>query len=410
LGERDIRIVYDAPESIRAALERIGRTEDLQFSPNNRRLALAAFDRNSIAVIDVDIGVDRDDLKVALTALSELSSPHLRGPHGVAFLDDETIIVTSRYAGVTVFALPTSHGSNGAGELVPLGLRPSCGLELLSEPSALTIATDALGGTEVLICNNSGHTVTRHELCRDPLGAMGSEVLVHRWLDLPDGIAVSADNQWIAVSNHNAHVVMLYERAPSLHNDSDPDCILLGTIHPHGLRFSADGRQLFVADANTPYVHVYASESDRWQGVQHPAASLRVLDEDVFKPALLRYGVGMAGPKGIDIHQRGQLLATTSTREQLAFFDISAILGRDDWQRPEQGLRLSYELAVREELQRNRARIEELRTSRSYRITKPLRLLKSAFVTPRRYSRVCATNSSPTESRSRRGSARISGS
>src|SRR3954453_10199758 len=78
LGERDIRIVYDAPESIRAALERIGRTEDLQFSPNNRRLALAAFDRNSIAVIDVDIGVDRDDLKVALTALSELSSPHLR--------------------------------------------------------------------------------------------------------------------------------------------------------------------------------------------------------------------------------------------------------------------------------------------------------------------------------------------
>src|SRR3954467_1291732 len=33
LGERDIRIVHDAPESIRAALERIGRTEDLQFSP-----------------------------------------------------------------------------------------------------------------------------------------------------------------------------------------------------------------------------------------------------------------------------------------------------------------------------------------------------------------------------------------
>ena len=54
----DLEICLDAPRSIRDALHKIGRSEDVSFSPDNRRLALACLDHNSIAIVEVDITSD----------------------------------------------------------------------------------------------------------------------------------------------------------------------------------------------------------------------------------------------------------------------------------------------------------------------------------------------------------------
>jgi len=88
-------IPFDASPEAREALHGFGRTEDIRFSPDNRRLALPSFDHDSIAVVDVDIDLGGHCPRVTVTRALELSIPELDYPHGVNFLDDETIVVTN---------------------------------------------------------------------------------------------------------------------------------------------------------------------------------------------------------------------------------------------------------------------------------------------------------------------------
>jgi hypothetical protein len=50
-----LEIEYRASPRATDAIASLGRTEDVRFSPSNRRLAVAAFTRNRIAVFDIDI-------------------------------------------------------------------------------------------------------------------------------------------------------------------------------------------------------------------------------------------------------------------------------------------------------------------------------------------------------------------
>lgn len=81
-----LELHYVAPPSVTDALSRLGRTEDVRFSPGNRRLAVASFHRNRVVVFDIDIAPSAGATRVALTGGVELSSPALRWPHGVEFI------------------------------------------------------------------------------------------------------------------------------------------------------------------------------------------------------------------------------------------------------------------------------------------------------------------------------------
>ena len=88
-----MKIDYRATDRVRALVASLGRTEDIRFSPNNRRLAIAAFNKSRIAILDVEIGKSGGSPEVSLTGGFTISSPALSHPHGVDFLDDETIAV-----------------------------------------------------------------------------------------------------------------------------------------------------------------------------------------------------------------------------------------------------------------------------------------------------------------------------
>ena len=90
------KIQYTAPQSVTDAVGSLGRTEDVRFSPSNRRLAVAAFKRNRIVVFDIDIASSSGATRVALTGGVELSAPALQLPHGLDFIDDDTLIVTRK--------------------------------------------------------------------------------------------------------------------------------------------------------------------------------------------------------------------------------------------------------------------------------------------------------------------------
>jgi DNA-binding beta-propeller fold protein YncE len=328
----------------------------VRFSPDNRRLAVAAFNNHRIALFDIEITGSAAAKQVALTGAIELSSPSFHYPHGVDFVDDETLVVASRFADVAILKLPPP-GSPGRTQELRAAERFGAGeASLLKSPGSVSVIRRGASQTELLICNNAGHSVTRHVLDRGGTCTIRrGEILLQKWLNLPDGVAASHDGSWIAVSNHNTHNVLLYDNTRPLHAGSLPDGALRCVHYPHGLRFAADGRHILVADAGAPFIHVYAQEGQGWGGVRNPAASIRIMDDARFVRG--RSNPQEGGPKGIDIDRGGSVLVATSEHQPLAFFDLPALLACAP--ASPQVLDVRYELGILEHADRLRARLHQ---------------------------------------------------
>jgi DNA-binding beta-propeller fold protein YncE len=312
---------FTASADVREALDRIGRTEDVVFSPDNRRLAVAGYGAGIVLLIDIDIDFAAAARRIALAGATVVTSPGLREPHGVAFIDDLRLLVADRSGSVSILTLPPP--GSGLRDVALVGPRLDAGNQSvrLSSPGSVAVVKLAADEAEVLVCNNYIHQVTSHRLRLDgDLGVGRSTVLIQRKLSIPDGVAVSPSRQWIAVSNHTTRSVLVYRRGLWLGPRTRPAGILTGVAYPHGVRFTADGRFLLVADAGAPFVYVYASPSGRWRGTRHPSHVIRVMEDEAFRSGQTEPAEG--GPKGIDVDHDGNVLVATSHQLGLAFFAL----------------------------------------------------------------------------------------
>ena len=318
-----MEIRYTAPDSVREVIASFGRTEDVRFSPSNRRLALTVFRLNAVVVFDIAITRSAGRKEVALTRAARYSSPALDYPHGLDFLDEDTVVVASRGGDMPILKLPLDETPSG--ELSSAQVLRAGKLPLWQAPGSVSAYKTGEYSCETLVCNAGANTVTRHRVdLRAGCALESSDVLLEKWLDIPDGVTVSADGQWIAISNHNVHNVLLYRNSPSLDRQSDPDAILRSLYYPHGLRFSPDGRRMFVADAGSPYVFVYENDGTGWGGVHNPIGSFRVMDDAIYLRG--RTNPKEGGPKGIDLDRGMNVLVATCECQPLAFFDLPALL------------------------------------------------------------------------------------
>ena len=306
-------------------------------------------------------------------------------------IDDEQIIVANRQGDATIFKLPSNGGNY---ELLPTEVIRSG--DVLTTPGADSINRKGQGFCEALICSTWGNTVTRHVLKLSERRSLeSSEVLLKKWLDIPDGVSIC--EPWIAISNHNAHSVYLYDSTVLLNQYSEPAGILRCFRYPHGLQFTSDGRYMLVADAAAPNVHLYMQDRCGWRGVRNPLHSMRVLSDEDFLRGRSTDGDG--GPKGVDIDNSMSIFVTTCEVRPLAFFNLTEIL---DWissmqvndangspgleeklyaftlcekHSQDQGLGLEIEYGH----QRNQAKqaLAALMNSRSWRITAPLRWISA---------------------------------
>jgi hypothetical protein len=365
-----MQLEYKATNYVRDAIRNLGRTEDIRFSPNNRRLAVVSFLTNKITVFGIVIAARN----ITITDAIEISSSYLKEPHGIDFIDDDKIIVANRQGGATIFELPRS-GVDRHYDLEPLAIIPID--QNLSSPGNITIIKKDKYFHEALICNNYANRVTRHLIdIENGFTVTRNEILLRKWLSLPDGISVSGN--WIAVSNNKGHNVLLYESTESLGEHSNPDGVLRCVRYPHGLRFTADGRFILVADAGAPYVHIYAKNQLGWKGVHQPLRSIRVLNDIEYCPG--QTAIYDAGPKGLDIDNCMSTLAVTCDENPMAFFELPPLL--DETLEPEQlAFLINYELDSipcdsQEELKHE---IAGLIHSTSWQVTAPLRWLGSTL-------------------------------
>ena len=390
LNRYPMKVDYTAVKCAGDIIEALGRTEDIKFSPDGRRLAVVCFSKNKVALFEVRIVVSHIKTIIINDAFEILSS-HLKRPHGVDFIDDTKIIVANREGDLTIFELPFGGGGRGY-ELSPLNVIRAG--EVLKTPGSVSITKNDKGHCEALVCNNFSDHVTKHQINARDGSSTVSEILLKKWISVPDGI--DANEDWIAISNHNCHNVLMYEKNGSLGELSDPSGVLRCARYPHGLRFTSDGCFILVADGGAPYVHIYRKDISGWRGVRNPLKSCRVLKDSVFLRGHTDPFEG--GPKGIDIDNSMRIFVTTCEFQPVAFFDLETILenisgnisGRESCLVGLQGLgdttdadqkafEVSYELDNSSHLSEDVLKHElgRLRNSRSWRLTAPYRWLGS---------------------------------
>jgi hypothetical protein len=308
------------------ALARLDRTEDIRFSPSKRRLALAGFTRNCCTVFDVAIDRSGPRPIIRIDSYIELRCDAFRQPHGFDFIDETTLVVANRAGLAVIVAIPDRVGEERRVTVSPLRtIRHVAPFHRLKTPGSVCVAGRSRSSATLLVCNNYQHRVSRHVVGLTRLPVIPrNRILLRHGLDIPDGIAMSGDRRWIAVSSHGSHQVLVYDAHRRLGPASHADGELAGVIYPHGLRFSANGSRLFVADAGAPHVHVYEAPGGDWRGRRAPSATIRVLDEATFLRG--RANPQEGGPKGLDIDDRDEILAITCEEQPLAFFHLPSQL------------------------------------------------------------------------------------
>ncbi|MBW3097012.1 YncE family protein [Pseudohoeflea coraliihabitans] len=319
-------------------LRDLGRSEDLAFSPDGRRIAIAGFIKNRIAVFDIELvsaGHGLQTLHLRRGAMIEADA--LQRPHGVDFITSECILVGNRGGCVQVIDVQGTLPETG--KIVPRHM-PSISrvgyTHRLGQPGSVAVlppsarfSSASLTGNErrqVLICDNAKDRITLHPVPaprrRWPFSLPDGQILLANGLDLPDGLAVSSDGRWIAVSNHNTHNVAIYERARGLNPTTPPAAQLGGVNHPHGLAFSPDARCLYVASAGAPCVSRFRDDTATWHGSYAPDKVIRVMDDHTFQRG--RDNPAEGGPKGLAIHPSGSVMALTAAHYTLAVFDLKS--------------------------------------------------------------------------------------
>ncbi|MCC2098607.1 MAG: hypothetical protein KDJ29_17050, partial [Hyphomicrobiales bacterium] len=281
---------------VRDALSSIGRTEDIRLSPDNRRLAIVGFNENVCLLCAVEIDAKTPVPRIALTGHVELVSDVMRSPHGLEFIDDDTIVIANRGGNVSLFRLPSLAMDGGRIALEPFRVltRPRVRRHFRQPGSVLFLGRTG-NRIDLLVCDIQRNLVSEHRVnLRWPFGLTRNQVRIQTGLLTPDGLALSADGRWLAVSNHETHQVFLYDRNIGIRPSTRPHGMCEDVAFPHGLRFSPDGRSLYVTDAGRPKVHRFDATNGDWSGPRHSAAAATVMDRTAFEK--FRYSDREGGP------------------------------------------------------------------------------------------------------------------
>jgi len=316
---------FTASDDVHSAIDRLGRTEDLLFSPDNSRLAIAGMIENKILMLDIVISSGRRKCAVLITDYLEITSAAFSHPHGLFWIDNQTLIVANRNGEVPILEIPTVKPKSKVAEVTPLETIRANSIDMLQSPGSVSVSEIGMDLHEVLVCNNYAHYVTRHILDqRNDFSVRGSSKLLSEGLDIPDSVAHSHCGRWIAVSNHNRHNVFMYENTSALNTSCKPCGTLEGVNYPHGVRFTKDNRYILVADAGAPFIHIYSSEDDNWSGQRHPVETIRVMDDDIFSRGHRNPEEG--GPKGIALSDDSNILVASCEEQPIVFIDLRETL------------------------------------------------------------------------------------
>jgi hypothetical protein len=331
------RVACKTSRRAQEVIESMGRTEDIRITPDGRWLAVAGFTRNHINLLGFDVSASEGTPVLDIHSALVIRSNSLASPHGIEFIDNRHMVIANREGKLNIFRIPAGVPSGTRIDLQPVATLRSGLKGRVKNPGSIACYALGDGRFRVLACNNYIHTVTSHTGFVpnrasgegiDPGAVRNDGVLLRRGLSIPDGVCVSTDRRWVAISNHTTGSILLYRMDQNLNRDSLPLCTLEGVVCPHALRFSDSDELLIVADAASPYIHVYRRQGSDWDSMPRPTKTVRVLSEMTFRKG--RYNAEEGGPKGLELLHGDRILAITSEHQPLAFFDLDRLMNLPD--------------------------------------------------------------------------------
>ena len=302
----------------------LGRTEDVVFSPDQTRLAIAGFNENKVLVIQIKIVTENGVMSIQSEGCVELRCPDFNRPHGLSWIDDGTLVIANRAGDVIIVSVPAVSNAGEAVEINPLFKLSEGSDGIIKSPGSVAVTRLNDQYFDLLVCNNYRNYVSRHIIQRrNGFEVVAGLRLFAHDLKVPDSIAVSSDGELVAVSNHFGKRVDVFPNDAGSATHSHP-VFSLGVVHyPHGLRFAMDDRLLLVADAGAPLVHVFARDGIAWKEARSPLLSIKVIDDDSFRRGHANPQEG--GPKGLDILADGSLFVVSCEEVPIAFFDFRSV-------------------------------------------------------------------------------------
>lgn len=321
----DSKVQINMDETTKDFFDQIGRTEDIRFSSDNKKLAIAGFLENFCIILDIDIEWTGQKPVVNVIKGIKIQSSKINEPHGIELIDNDYLIVANRSGFISLFDIKNLPLTSSHVTLSPIKVIKNIGLlKRLNSPGSICILNSKVDEIYILACNNYSHQISRHVIpLKNRFKFVKNDIFLKNGFDIPDGIAINKDKSWIAISDHGTNRVLMFNHSSGLASNSVNTGELIDAGYPHGVRFSDDGKMIFVADAGSPFVNVYQSQTGIWYGEHSPIKKLRVLSEDAFIRGHANPEEG--GPKGIDISSDGTLLVSTSKEAPLDIFYIKDV-------------------------------------------------------------------------------------
>lgn len=312
------------------------RTEDIRFSPSGQRLAVAATE-GCLLLFQIDLTIRPIQVRFE----TEIRSVALLVPHGVEFFDEETLIVANRNGALVFFQIPVSSEFPAISNLEPFyqvnsALFGASGQTRYLRDRALFCGPGSVrlfAETLYVTCNYK-NTVSSFACYRDQgkIIVEEGEVLAHDGLEVIDGVAISSDGNFMALSDHDHHRVVVYRRNCSPQAAAsqvqyvfscwlrDPDL-----HYAHGLRFDNSDQVLYVADAGGRFLHVFV-DNDGWQNnCDYSYYKTTGVDEAAFSKSqevtIAAHRALEGGVKGLDIAPQENIIAATCRNQVLRFFE-----------------------------------------------------------------------------------------
>ena len=306
------------------------RTEDLRFSPSGRRIAVASTD-GSLHLF----AVEPSSRPLEITYQTRLVSSDLLSPHGVEFLSEDAVVVANRHDTIRAFRVPLRNTWDAETEIDCIGELNSDWFGAQGEKRLLRERAVATGpgsvrrhGCDLLVCCNKLNTVTAHPftLGQEHVSFGAGRLVAQDGIEIPDGLAISPDGVWLAVSDHDNNRILVYRR-----EHGELACVLKDNDlkFPHGLCFDRTGDLLFSADAGNRFIHAFQGQGGWTTDQSRSADRVEAVPMFVFDrtqsavPEHVRPLEG--GSKGIDIDPSGRLIAITCRHMLLRVFLLDPV-------------------------------------------------------------------------------------
>lgn len=321
-----MRLNFETTGKIRDIIQNIDRTEDIKFSPDGTKFIIVDFLESKLHLFSYQMNQKGSGRTVEITRYCLINSPQIKDPHGVSFLDNDKIVVSNRAGGVTIFKMPDLVDEVSEFELQPEKSISEKGLFTanVTTPSSVHTVPLADDTYRIYVCNNLRHTISTHVITvKDDISIKNEGILIENSLRFPDGLSVSPDRQWVAISNHDYGQVVIFKNEPGLNKKTAPSVVMKGPVCPHGIRFSEDGGKLYVSDAATQYLFIYRSEDGKWDKAEDSVQTVKVVDDEAFY--LGKTGFNEGGVKGIDLDESNGLFAMTHRMDVLCFYDLTEL-------------------------------------------------------------------------------------